>query len=96
MSRQPLKVHAINLPMGNGDRNPRNARQPRQPWETLEQFVARRARGVCANIQSFMREEREIIALCAKDDPLRKTFRLMWNLHRARYRQCLSLAVRLP
>lgn len=70
MSRKPLKVHAINPPMGNGDRNPRNATQSRRPGETMEQFAVRRARGICANIQSFMREERETIATCAKDGGL--------------------------
>lgn len=96
MPRQPLKVHAINPAMNNGDRNARNTHQPRGQGESLEHFVMRRARGVCANIQSFMREERETIALCAKDDPERSTHRMMWNLHRARYRQRMSQASSLP
>ncbi|MQU04867.1 hypothetical protein [Pseudomonas helleri] len=70
----------------------RNQNQLRAEGESMEQFKARRARGVATNIMSFMAECRE-----GAGWPPAKTEQIQWfHYHRARLHQRLALAARLP
>lgn len=70
--------------------------QNRQPGESMEQFKARRARGVCVNIQALMAEERELIGLCGPGDIVKGLARRQyWHL-RDRYRARMAIARPLP
>ena len=78
-----------NQPEGN---QMRNQNQLRTEGESMEQFKARRARGVATNIMGSMAECRE-----GAGWPPAKTEMIQWfHHHRARLHQRLALAARLP
>lgn len=70
----------------------RNQNQLRSEGESMEQFKARRARGIAINIMGFMAECRE-----GAGWPPAKAEMIQWfHHHRARLHQRLALAARLP
>lgn len=74
----------------------RNANQNRKPNETMLQFKARRARGVCMNIWNEMKEAREGLAYCTLLPDARREFRREWDEIRSRYLARQAIATRLP
>lgn len=70
----------------------RNQNQLRAEGETMEQFKARRARGVAINIMSFMAECREgAVWGPAKSEMIRA-----FHYHRARLHARMAMAPLLP
>jgi len=70
----------------------RNQNQLRAEGESMEQFKARRARGVATNILGFMAECRE----GAGWDPAKAEQISAFKYHRSRLHQRLAMAHRLP
>lgn len=70
----------------------RNHNQLRTKDETMDQFKARRARGVIANIASFVAECRE----GAGWPPERENQIAWFHHHRARLREKIAAAPKLP